>query len=67
MTHYILEINKFIDLSFITDFAKNIVDKIYRAHKIRQTYNELYALSDHELRDIGINRGDIKTIAEGLF
>jgi hypothetical protein len=67
MTQYVLEISKWLDFSFITDFAKMIVDKIYCAYKIRKTYNELYALSDHELRDIGINRGDIRAIAEGLF
>ena len=35
---------------------------IHRA-KARQTYKELSALSDKELNDIGINRGDIYNIA----
>jgi uncharacterized protein YjiS (DUF1127 family) len=29
----------------------------------RQTYNELMALSDKDLNDIGIHRGDIRYIA----
>ena len=31
--------------------------------RAKQTYNELSKLSDKELRDIGISRGDIYTIA----
>lgn len=49
----------------------NIVDRIrLRIAKRRaanQTYSELSKLSDNELRDIGISRADIRSIAEGLF
>jgi uncharacterized protein YjiS (DUF1127 family) len=38
----------------------------YKADKqIRETLKELRALSDRELNDIGINRGDIYSIAHG--
>lgn len=33
----------------------------------RRTYNELSRMSDHELFDIGLNRGDINTIASRSF
>ena len=32
---------------------------------VRETRNELKSLSDKELRDIGITRGDIEAIARG--
>ena len=40
-----------------------------RAEKalIRTTRNELRQLSDHELRDLGIGRSDIESIARGTF
>lgn len=34
--------------------------------KIKQTIKELNALSDKELNDIGINRGEIWAIAHGI-
>ncbi len=41
------------------DFAK-----AYRTwRKYRETYNELMRLSNRDLTDIGIKRGDIPTIA----
>ena len=43
--------------------------KINRARKamIKQTRRELSQLSDHELRDLGIGRSDITSIANGTF
>ena len=38
---------------------------ILQSAKARQTAKELSALSDAELRDIGISRGDIWSIANG--
>ena len=34
---------------------------------VRQTRNELSQLSDHELKDLGIGRSDIESIARGNF
>jgi len=33
----------------------------------RHTYNELYKLSDRDLWDMGISRGDIEDIAAGRY
>ena len=40
-----------------------------RANKaaIRRTHKELSQLTDHELRDLGIGRSDIMSIANGTF
>lgn len=40
---------------------------IAKRRAANQTYKELNKLSDNELRDIGISRADIRSIAEGLF
>lgn len=41
--------------------------KIYtRWQKQRRTRQELYALSERELNDIGINRGDIERIVSDI-
>ena len=40
--------------------------KAYRTwRRYRDTYDELMRLSDRDLRDIGVKRGDIPTIALG--
>ncbi|MEW5421236.1 DUF1127 domain-containing protein [Amorphus sp. 3PC139-8] len=36
-------------------------------HRMHVTYTELSALSDHELRDIGLHRSDIMAVAAGTF
>ena len=43
--------------------------KINRARKamIKKTRRELTQLSDHDLRDLGIGRSDITSIANGTF
>lgn len=43
--------------------------KINRARKamIKKTRRELSQLSDHDLRDLGIGRSDITSIANGTF
>ena len=35
---------------------RQIFDWLLRAYALRQTQRELYALSDHMLRDIGLRR-----------
>ena len=45
-------------------FKKVNAKRAYNA-KVRQTIKELNQLSDYELRDIGIARGDIYSVATG--
>ena len=50
-------------LSLLSDLA---LARIVRWHHERTTRDALLALSDHVLRDIGIERADIEAIAKGL-
>ena len=47
------------------NLVKSLGVSYIRARTIRQTVNELHRLKDHELRDIGIGRGDIYAVASG--
>lgn len=49
----------------ISTWFKRLADRIERQQKIKATITELNKLSDKELRDIGIGRGDIYSIAHG--
>ena len=40
-------------------------DAFVKTSRYRKTYNELSALSDYELRDMCIARGDIEAISRG--
>ena len=55
--------------SYLTKTAELLIEffkSLKQAHELnklqRQTYNELMALSDKDLNDIGIHRGDIRYI-----
>ena len=41
---------------------KRIFDFLRKAYALRQTRRELYAMSDRMLRDIGLNRDQIRSI-----
>ena len=47
----------------IRSFLTKLINDYQEAKAIRQTENELRKLSDKELNDIGIARGDIYSIA----
>ena len=49
----------------MTNPLKNFLQKLRDRQTYRNTYNELSSLTDYELNDIGINRGDIKRVAMG--
>ncbi len=40
---------------------------IRKRRNMNQTINELHRLTDHELDDIGINRGDIDNVARSII
>jgi|TARA_B100002019_G_scaffold173980_1_gene150426 uncharacterized protein YjiS (DUF1127 family) len=56
-----LNIQGLVDL--INDWQRNRARKAME----RRTYKELQNLSDHELRDLGIGRSDIRSISMGTF
>ena len=47
----------------LNNFFKKLINNYQMAKAIRQTENELRKLTDKELNDIGIARGDIYSIA----
>ena len=47
----------------LKSFFKKLINNYQMAKAIRQTEDELRKLTDKELNDIGIARGDIYTIA----
>lgn len=47
----------------LNNFFKKVINNYQMAKAIRQTENELRKLTDAELNDIGIARGDIYSIA----
>ena len=49
----------------MTTLLKNFLQKLRDRQTYRNTYNELAKLTDRELNDIGIGRGDIKRVAMG--
>lgn len=49
----------------MANFLRKIVNNWRRGSQVRQTIRELRALTDAELNDIGIGRGDIISIARG--
>ena len=49
----------------MTNLLKNFLQKLRNRQTYRNTYNELSSLTDYELNDIGITRGDIKRVAMG--
>ena len=49
----------------MANFLRKIVSNWRFNSKVRQTIKELRALTDAELNDIGIGRGDIVSIARG--
>ena len=50
-------------LDLIKDFRTKLEARALR----RRTINELSSLTNHELRDLGISRSDITSIANGSF
>ena len=47
----------------LKSFFKKLVNDYHEAKAVKQTENELRKLTDKELNDIGISRGDIYAIA----
>lgn len=48
------------------NMIKAISEALRRHRNINNTINELHSLSDSELKDIGIHRANIETVARGI-
>lgn len=51
----------------MTNMITAITEALRRRRNINATITELHSLSDAELRDIGIYRENIETVARGLI
>jgi uncharacterized protein YjiS (DUF1127 family) len=61
-------------LSFVTDYTyrittwfEELIVEYKKARNVAETINELNRLSDAELRDIGISRGEIYDVARKAY
>jgi uncharacterized protein YjiS (DUF1127 family) len=63
MTQYVLAATEWLNFGGVFDFFRNLKRSYNRQQDIRHTMKELSALTDKELHDIGISRGDIWSIA----
>jgi uncharacterized protein YjiS (DUF1127 family) len=56
-------VSNFAIFSQVQRFVKDVIHSIKISREVRSTYKELNRLSDAELRDIGIHRSEIASIA----
>lgn len=67
MTQYVLEAKEWLDISKIFKFFHDFKRRRELHKNIRSTINELSKLTDRELNDIGISRGDIYSVAHEAY
>ena len=69
MTQAIITVGNIFSEAFqgLFDLVHDMRAKARQRQMIRQTRNELSQLTDHELKDLGIGRSDIESIARGTF
>ena len=67
MAHYVLTASSWIQdaIEGFSDWRRAVRLRAERRASYRRTYNELSKLTEFELNDIGICRGDIRNIARG--
>jgi len=66
MTTLIATANTF-GMTGLANWFKNLANELQRHRNIKDTIKQLSALTNHELNDIGIARGDIWHIAHTSF
>lgn len=67
MSHYVLTAVEFICMPSLFEFFRDMKRKAQHASAVRTTINELGKLSDRELNDIGLSRGDIYWVAHAAY
>ena len=67
MAHYVIEASSWIQdaVEGFRDLRRSMKIRAERKASYKRTYKELSRLTDFELNDIGICRGDIRNIARG--
>lgn len=54
-------------MSSIKEMWARLQERLEEDRKVRQTIKELSKLTDYQLRDMGISRGDIYSLASGAY
>jgi len=67
MTTLVANTFETVGLHGIANFFKRLGAEIKRRRNIKHTINELSRLTNHELNDIGLSRGDIRFIANQSY
>lgn len=67
MTQMVLTVTNWLNFQSIADIWTNFKHNRAMAAQRRTTIRELSMLTDAELNDIGLCRGDIKSVANGTF
>ena len=67
MTQHILTLNNYLQnpIEGLVSYIKSVRKSYVWAKQVRQTIKELNQLTNKELQDIGISRGDIYAVATG--
>lgn len=63
MTQYVLVATEWLNFSGLFAWFKELRTNYKHTKEVSNTIKELSALSDSELRDIGLSRGDIWSVA----
>ena len=63
MTQLVLTVSSWIDLSVFLDYFKSLKVRYQKYIVYTSTVKELSSLTDKELKDIGVSRGMIHSIA----
>jgi uncharacterized protein YjiS (DUF1127 family) len=65
MTQAIIAASNALHINAVLDFFRDLNRKLENRSKINATIKELNQLTDRELNDIGLARGDIWAVAHG--
>lgn len=63
MTQLVNAASDWLNISGMLDSLRSVVKQIQRERMVYKTIEELNKLTDKELNDIGIGRGDIRRVA----
>ena len=63
MTQLVLTVSSWMDLSVFLDYFKSLKVRYQKYKVYTSTVKELSSLTDKELKDIGVSRGMIHSIA----
>lgn len=67
MAHSLINFAEKINLDFISRFLTRLNRRIVARRLMKQTRNELQSLSNRELTDMGITRGEIPRVAKEAY